>query len=348
MLEIDGSYGEGGGQILRSSLTLAAITGRSVRLINIRDRRSNPGLRPQHLTAVRAAATLCQAELVGDELGSQTLIFAPQSVTQPGSYTFDVNDATQTGSAGATTLVLQTVLLPLALASGSSHLTLLGGTTVPRSPSALYIDKVYLPTLFEMGVRAKLSHPIWGFFPVGGGQLEVEIRGGVQLRGQAFDVRGDMIRVEGSAFAAHLPSHIPQRMTDRARNILRDAGFETHIVPEHVPSPGLGTGLFLTARYDHAQAGFLSLGRKRLPSEEVAEIACRELIEHHRTGAAIDPYLGDQLVLPFALAEGASSATISRITRHLFTSVWVTQRFGLARLSVAGDEGEPGSLRASA
>ncbi len=346
MLEIDGSFGEGGGQTVRSALTLSVITGRAIRLTRIRAQRSKPGLRPQHLTAVRAAAMLCRAHISGDTLGSSEITFEPQAACAAGTYRFDVAAATPSGSAGAVTLVLQTVLLPLALAQGRSKIMLLGGTTVPLSPPTLYIEKVYLPTLFEMGVRGQLEHRLWGFYPEGGGEVHVEIRGGPHLRGRDFSERGDLLRVEGVAFAAKLPSHIPQRMTNRARSILSDAGLPAHIVPEHVRSPGVGTGLFLCSRYRTSQAGFLSLGRLRLPAEDVAEIGCRALLEHHHTGMAIDPHLADQLVLPFALAEGDSRATISRVTRHLLTNVWVAQQFGYERVTVAGELGEPGVLSA--
>lgn len=344
MLEIDGAYGEGGGQILRSALTLAMIKMCSVRFINIRANRTKAGLRPQHLTAVRAAAALCGAEVEGDVLDSQTLTFVPQHSTQAGNYIFDVNAASHSGSAGSVALILQTVLLPLALASGPSEVELLGGTAVPMSPPVVYLDRVYLPTLFEMGIRAKLTQRLWGFFPEGGGEVEVEVRGDSTLRSCDLTDRGALLRVEGLAFAAKLPSHIPQRMTNRARAILRDAGVESRIIPEHVPSPGVGTGLFLIAHYERARAGFLSLGRRGLSSEEVADIACRELMEYHRTGAACDPHLADQLVLPFILAAGTSRATLSRVTRHLLTNVWVAQQFGFAGISVQGEVGEPGIL----
>ena len=346
MLLIDGAHGEGGGQILRSALSLAVVTGTPVHLTRIRANRSTPGLRPQHLTAVRAAAGLCKAHLEGDALGSQDLLFEPQQPCAAGSYVFDVADAAMGGSAGAVTLVLQTVLLPLALAPGPSEVGLLGGTTVPMSPSATYIEKVYLPSLFEMGVRARLDHRTWGFYPMGGGEVTVEIRGDTQLRGHDFAERGDLLRIEGLAFASKLPSHIPQRMVNRARAILTGADVETHIVPEHVRSPGTGTGLFLCARYETAQAGFLSLGRLKLPSEEVAEIGCRAFLDHHRTGAAVDTHLGDQLVLPFALAKGPSRATVSRVTQHLLTNVWVAQQFGFDSVTVTGDLGASGLLQA--
>ena len=348
---IDGSHGEGGGQILRSALTLAALTGDTVCLENIRANRSKPGLRPQHLTAVRAAAAICNARLTGAELNSQTLTFAPQTPAQAGAYVFDVNDVISSGSAGAMTLVLQTVLLPLALAAGDSRVILRGGTAVPMSPPAPYIEHVYLPTLFEMGVHARLTHRLWGFYPQGGGELEVEIAGRAVLRPLDLTERGAPERVDGIACVAKLPSHIPQRMSDRARAILSQAGLpRVSVEPQHVTSPGTGAGLFLTAHYAQARAGFRALGRRGLPSEEVAELACRELLEHHRTGAAVDPHLGDQLVLPFVLAQGTSRAAnrvcaaISRVTQHLLTNVWVAAHFDLPAARVTGEEGQPGML----
>ncbi len=344
MLVLDGGHGEGGGQILRSALSLSIIMGRAVRLEHIRAHRSKPGLRPQHLTALRAAASLSDAVVTGDELGSETLEFIPQTAVRSGAYCFDMDAAAGRPSAGAVTLVLQTLLLPLALAQGTSILTLRGGTTVPMSPPTLYIEKVYLPVLFDMGVRAKLNHSVWGFNPRGGGEIIVEITGREMLCGIDLTARGKMLRVEGLAFAAKLPSHIPQRMTNRARSLLQKAGFRTQITPEHVPSPGLGTGLFLCARYEHAVAGFSTLGRKRLPSKEVAEMTCRALFAHHHTDAAVDPYLGDQLALPFALAQGASRVSISRVTQHLRTNVWLMHKFGFTSVCVKGKEGKSGML----
>lgn len=351
MVTIDGSYGEGGGQILRSSLTLATLTGQAVQLKNIRANRSKPGLRPQHLTAVRAAARICNAHVENAALNSQTLTFTPQTLPQPGVYVFDVNDAATYASAGATTLILQTLLLPLALASGPSKVTLRGGTHVPMSPPAIYLEQVYLPILFEMGVRARLNHRMWGFAPQGGGELEVEIAGQSRLRPLDLSERGALKSVEGLAFVSELPPHIPQRMSDRATMVLRQAGC-SHVTVEarQVPARGIGTGIFLLAHYESAtcsggaRAGFDALGRRGLASEQVAEMACHNLLGHHCTGAAVDPHLADQLALPFALAGGVSRAHVSRITQHLLANLWVTQQFELAAAHVEGQEGEPGAV----
>ncbi|MGC9358584.1 MAG: RNA 3'-terminal phosphate cyclase, partial [Anaerolineae bacterium] len=220
LLTIDGSYGEGGGQILRSSLTLSALAGKPVRLINVRAGRSKPGLRPQHVTAIRALATISGATVEGDALGSQTLTFQPGEKARPGDYTFDVADAAPGGSAGSVTLILQSILLPLALASGPSRVTLRGGTNVPGSPPDLYIEQVYLPMMGKMGVRAEIAVRRRGFYPRGGGELIVQIPGDASLQPLDLMEPGALQKVRGDAFVSDLPSHIPQRMTNRARGLL--------------------------------------------------------------------------------------------------------------------------------
>ena len=236
----------------------------------------------------------------------------------------------------------------MALADGPSHVVLRGGTAVPMSPPAPYLERVYLPTLARMGVPARLTHRIWGFYPRGGGEIAVEIDGGATLRPLDITERGAPEAVDGVAFVAQLPSHIPQRMSDRARRVLRGAGFRRVTVePRHVTAAGIGTGIFLEARYAHSRAGFSALGRRGLPAEAVADNACGALLRHHTTGAAVDPHLGDQLVLPFALAPGGSRASLSRVTRHLLTNVWVIAQFDLPAPRVEGEEGQPGTLVAS-
>ncbi|MGD2176976.1 MAG: RNA 3'-terminal phosphate cyclase, partial [Anaerolineae bacterium] len=170
---IDGSHGEGGGQILRTSLTLAVLTEQPVRIDRVRAGRRQPGLRPQHLTAVRAAASICDAELEGDALGSQVVTLVAGGPVRPGEYVFDVTEATEGGSAGSVGLILQTVLLPLALGDGASHLTVRGGTHVAWAPSASYVEHVFLPTVARMGVHAEIDVEQWGFYPVGGGAMYV-------------------------------------------------------------------------------------------------------------------------------------------------------------------------------
>lgn len=334
MIKIDGSYGEGGGQVLRTSLSLAAITGQPIRIDRIRAGRQKPGLAAQHLTAVRAAATICQAEVQGDALGSMTLEFIPGSSAQAGRYTFDVSQAREGGSAGTVTLVLQTILLPLALATGDSEVTLRGGSHVTFSPPFTYIEQVYLPMLNRMGVQASARLSAWGWYPQGGGEVELLLSGGSKLRGLNLLERGDLRQVRGLAVVTELPSHIPQRMASRAENLLHQADLKAHVQPLRERGVGPGAGIFLTAEYENSLAGFSTLGRVGLPAEKVAQMACEELLDFHKTGAPVDVHLADQLLLPAALALEASQFRVAQINTHLTTNAWVIEQFGVARITV--------------
>ncbi len=345
MLTIDGSHGEGGGQILRTALALSAITGQPARIERIRASRKNPGLRPQHLTAVRAAAAICAAQLEGDDLGSQALTFVPGSSPRPGEYTFDVAEAAQGGSAGSVGLVLQTVLLPLATGAEESRLTLRGGTHVPWAPPVSYLIHVFLPTLRQMGIHVQIELARWGFYPAGGGEISVQIAG----REGPWHVvqliqRGDLQRVWGTAAAMNLPAHIPQRMATRARNVLAEAGIQAQVEPQRLRGSGPGAGVFLFAEYDRVTGGFTTYGQKGLPAERVAEAACRDLLAHHCSNSPVDPYLADQLVLSMALAAGESRVATSRISQHLLTNIWVARQFLSRHLSIEGALGEPGVI----
>ncbi len=345
ILEIDGSIGEGGGQVLRTALTLSALTGRPVEIRNIRAGRPNPGLQPQHLTAVHAAAAICRARTEGAALGSQTLQFAPQSPPRPGEYVFDVTEVAERGSAGAVGLVFQTIFLPLALVPGESILILRGGTHVPWAPSVDYLQEVFLPTVARMGLEAEMDLIAWGFYPVGGGEVRVRIRGrSGPLSPITLTERGEARRVRGRAVASNLPAHIPQRMVDRARNLLARVGLKADLQPLVTRGAGPGAGIFLVVDYEHLRAGFSAYGRKGVPSEHVAEEACRELLTHHERGAPVDPHLADQILLPMALAAGTSRLITSAVTGHLLTNLTVIQAFLPVQATVEGEIGHPGSV----
>lgn len=345
-LEIDGSIGEGGGQVLRTALTLSVLTGQPVEIRNIRAGRPNPGLQPQHLTAVYAAAALCQAQVEGAALGSQTLRFAPQNPPRPGEYIFDVTEVAGRGSAGAVGLVFQTLFLPLALMPGESLVVLRGGTHVPWAPSVDYLQEVFLPTVAQMGLNAEIDLVAWGFYPVGGGEVRVRIRGrSGPLSPLNLTERGNVRRVRGRAVVSNLPSHIPQRMVDRARSLLNQAGLRADLQPMVTRGTGPGAGIFLVVDYEHVRAGFSAYGRKGVPSEQVAEEACRELLAHHESGAPVDPHLADQLLLPMALAEGTSRFVTSAVTGHLLTNLTVVRAFfPTIQATVDGEAGRPGSI----
>ncbi len=338
MLYLDGSYGEGGGQILRTSLSLAAITGQPIRIDHIRAKRAKPGLAIQHLTGVRAVAALCEAQVQGDRVGSMQLEFIPSQPVQAGRYTFDVAEMAGTGSAGAVTLILQTILLPLALTKGESIVTLRGGTFVPWSPPASYIEQVYLPFVQQMGVQATVNLHAWGWYPRGGGELQLQVTGnsgGVgSLKGIHILERGALQQIRGLAIATELPSHIPQRMASRAENLLTQAHLKAQVKPLRERGIGPGTGIFLMAEYEHTRTGFGAIGKIGLPAEQVAAIATQELLDFHATGAPVDVHLADQLLLPAALASQVSQYRVAQISTHLMTNAWVIEQFGLAKTTI--------------
>jgi len=337
-LLIDGAHGEGGGQILRTALALSAIMGRPLRIERIRALRRNPGLAAQHLTAVRAVADICKASVLGGTLGSVALDFAPNSPVVAGRYVFDVGLAREGGSAGAVMLIVQTILLPLAFADADSIVELHGGTHMPWSPPFDYVRDTWLPQLSRLGIESSVELDAWGWYPVGKGLVRARIcgRGGASAPLKPLDLgeRGPLLRIQGRAVAANLPSHIPQRMADRARSLLMPLGVNLSIGPLSVCAACPGAGLFLTAEYANSNCGFSAIGKIGKPSEQVAEEAVGELLRHHWSAAALDRHLGDQILLPLCFARSPSRFSVTELTPHLETNAWVIEQFGLARVDL--------------
>ncbi|HZD10763.1 MAG TPA: RNA 3'-terminal phosphate cyclase [Candidatus Binatia bacterium] len=337
---IDGSKGEGGGQVLRTSLSLAAVTGRVLRMINIRAGRSRPGLRPQHLTAVRAVAAVCDAQLRGDEIGSPQLTFAPQASPHGDEYVFDVRDAAEHGSAGSVTLIFQAMLWPLLFADRPSQVTLRGGTHVPFSPPYHYLENVFHPAARRFGAEFHLDLGAWGWLPVGDGEIKAAITPVRQLQAVIFE-RPALDVVHGAAAVTNLPSDIAQRMANRASNLLREQELQPDIRPvrERAASPGAGIFLWLP------QAGYGQLGRKGYPADKVAEDAVAELLTFIDNGfAAVDHHLADQLLIPMGLARGRSAFTTHLLSSHTFTNASVMRRWLDVEVSISGGLTEAGSV----
>ncbi len=342
-MRIDGSQGEGGGQILRTALSLSALLGKEVEFERIRAGREKPGLRPQHLTGVRALARIAGARVEGDEIGSQSLTFSPGKV-RGGAYRFNV--AEERGSAGSVTLILQVLLLPLCFGPSSSQVTLLGGTHVPWSPPFHYLSTVLLPTLGRMGLRCEAEIEKWGWYPKGGGIVRIKTFPVRELKPIDLSTRGRPRSIVGISATSNLPAHIALRQKERAHQRVKESLdlIADIIIMDKAPSPGQGTTLFLRLESEGGVSGFSALGRRGKRAEEVADEAVGQLAEYMDSGGCIDPYLSDQLIPFAALAKGKSIFTVSRITRHLLTNIWVVKQFLDVRIDVEGREGEPGRV----
>ncbi len=338
---LDGSRGEGGGQILRTGLALCGLMGRPLEIAHIRSGRRKPGLAAQHLTGVRAVARVTGGTVEGAELGSQKLRFVPGPI-RGGDFILDVSEVQ--ASAGSVGLLFQAVLPVLAYAPEPSALTLKGGTHVNWAPPLHYLRDALLPALRMLGLWADIDIETWGWYPGGGGVATARTRPVTELRPIRLVARPDLERLELLSVVSNLPVQIARRQQDRAQRRLRDEGITPHIQTAKVPSPGKGTFVFVLAHYEDVRAGFSALGELGKPAERVADKAVDAFFGHHRTGCPVDPHLADQLIPYMALAAGRSELAVSAATRHLMTVAEVTEEITGAEIEVEGEIGKPGKV----
>ncbi len=340
-LQIDGNYGEGGGQILRTTLSLSCILKRPVEIVNIRKGRKIPGLQPQHLTSVNACRRISRARVEGDSLQSEVLRFWPEEA-RGGDFTFDV--AEKKRSAGSTSLVLQALFLPLGQCENGSKIKVLGGTHVPWSPPFHFLKEIFAPMVKEIGCEIDLEIEKWGWYPKGGGEVDCSIQPARKFSPLDLTERGRLLRLSGISAVSNLPDHIAERQKGQAMKVLKGKGFSPEITIVRGPSIGQGTFFFLKAEFENSMAGFAALGERGKRAEKVAEEACDDFLQFTQSGATVDPHLADQLVPYLALADGKSTFTVSRITKHLLTNVWVVKQFLQTEIQIEGAEGEQGKL----
>ena len=329
IIKIDGSSGEGGGQILRTAISLSAVTKKSFEIYNIRANRKVPGLSHQHLQAVNSTAQICNAEVVGNQLRSTDLKFYPAE-TQAGTYHFNI------GTAGSVSLVLQTIFYPLSLANKPSSITIIGGTHVTHSPCVDYLKQQWLYFLKKIGFDAEIQTLKAGFYPRGGGEILVKINPSNPQYPLWINDRGKLIQVEGLSTVSNLDMNIAQRQQLQARKRLLEHNIPHEISLEEIPSFGKGTMLLLVGKFEHSQCCYFSLGAIGKRAETVADEACNEFFCFLKTRGVIDEYLADQLILPLALTKGTSQFITPRITQHLLTNMEIVKLFLPVTIDVSG------------
>jgi RNA 3'-terminal phosphate cyclase (ATP) len=336
LISIDGGRGEGGGQIVRTALTLAAVTGQGFEITRIRAGRGRPGLRPQHVAAVRAVAMACGAKVGGVFDGSPDLRFEPGALA-PGAFRFEI------GTAGAVTLVLQAVL-PVLAASGESRLEVTGGTHVPRSPSYHYLARHWAAAVEGLGLRARFRLERAGFYPRGGGEVRAEVLPWTRAAGFSLEERGELLAVRGVSGAARLKGDVPARQRDAAQDVLwerRRLEASWELVDPPAESPG--AFLLLEAVFEKGRAAFGFLGGRAQGAEGLGDRAARRLLKFLDEEGAVDAQLADQLAVPLALSRGGGRITTPEVTSHMKTVASVVSLFGIPARTW-GRHGGPGGL----
>jgi RNA 3'-terminal phosphate cyclase (ATP) len=338
LIPLDGAEGEGGGQILRSALTLSAVTGQGFRVERIRARRLRPGLRPQHLAAVRAAGLACGAEVHGAFDGSPDLRFLPGRAGA-GEFRFDI------GTAGAATLVLQTVVPILATAADPSRVEVCGGTHVPRSPSFHFLSRHWCEAVGRLGLVAPVELVRGGFMPRGGGEIRAWTSPWTLPAALDLSKRGALVAVRGISGHARARGDAAQRAADAARQRLWEARrLETQWDVIELASASPGAFLQVEAVFENGRAAFGLLGERGVRAEALGERAARRVLRFlEDEEAAVDPWLADQLAVPFAVARGGGRLSTSEVTSHLETVASVVRAFGI-EARTWGRRGGPGGL----
>jgi RNA 3'-phosphate cyclase len=327
MIEIDGSEGEGGGQVLRSALALSTLTGEAFTITRIRAKRDRPGLAAQHLTAVEGVRVLSEAKVTGARIGSTELSFEPGRVAG-GKHRLDV------GTAGSITLVLQACLLALAKCDQEVQLKVTGGTNVRWSPGIDYYQSVLFPLMRRLGAEIELEVMQRGFYPEGGGDVSVKV--GPWMGHGPFNVedRGALLGIGGVCFSRNLPLHVCQRTSDAVRKAF--LGMTPRIGNDLRQGPSTGAGIQLWAEYENTLLGGDSLGERGLPAEKVGEAAASALRQEIDSPATLDIHAADQILPYLALSSAPSRFCVREMSGHLSTQAELVHRFLDAEVRMRG------------
>ncbi|QLC49002.1 RNA 3'-terminal phosphate cyclase [Methanolobus zinderi] len=324
MIEIDGSFGEGGGQILRTAVSLAAVIGKDITIKNIRKNRPNPGLKPQHMKSIELAALISGAGVRGLHPGSTEICFSPVEIK-------GIDTTIDIGTAGSIPLLLQCIMPAACASDGNISLRIRGGTDVDWSPSVDYLKHVTLNALSEMGYRASIRTIARGYYPKGGGLVEVVIEPAGLKEYHYFREEEN---ISGISHASNLPEHVARRQAESAKSLLREHGFECDILVEDNNYLSTGSGVNLWSGF----IGSVSTGKRGLPAEKVGSRAAKQMAASLQSGAAVDIHLADQLI-PFMGLAGGGSFTTTELSGHLKTNIWVTEQFLDVKFEVKETDG---------
>lgn len=337
MISIDGQMGAGGGQVLRTCLSLSLITGKPFNISNIRAGRKKPGLRAQHLNAVSLSQKIGRAHVEGSILNSTKLTFHPQEILS-GKYRSDI------GTAGSTSLVLQTAYLPLSYGTNPSNLSLIGGTHVPFSPSFDWLSMHWVHYIKSIGIRLSIELAQAGFYPQGRGQILARINPMKQLSGLKISQRGALKQIGGISAVANLDQKIAERQREQVIRRLGSKYPLNGIRIKQLPSKYKGTSITLVCEFEETQCCYSALGAPGKPAEKVADEVCDQVEALLSTEAALDEYLADQMLLPLSLASSKSTYTTAKITDHIRTNADVIQAFINTRIEIIGNTGSTGTI----
>ena len=318
MIIIDGSEGEGGGQVLRYACALSLLTGEPFTIENIRGGREKPGLMRQHVTAIEAACVIGGAECTGLAVGSSRIGFRPGAV-MPGDYHFAV------GTAGSTGLVLQTILVPLMLADAPSRLVIEGGTHAMAAPPFEFLARSLLPVINRMGPTVSAQLIRHGFFPRGGGRIEVDIAPAPLRPVECID-RGEARGVSATAIVAGVPFDVADRELKTARKILTEWPDKAFVARQLPADQGPGNALLIEAEFEHVTEVMSGFGKLGVPAERLAQTAAKRMAGYLASGAFAGPYLQDQLLLPMAFARSGALTTV-KLSEHTRTAASLIERF---------------------
>ncbi|TFG94878.1 RNA 3'-terminal phosphate cyclase [Candidatus Thorarchaeota archaeon] len=345
MIEIDGSYGEGGGQILRTSIALAALTMKPVQISKIRAGRPKPGLKKQHLSGIKLTGELVDASIEGLEVGSTEISFIPNQ-RRSGSFSIDI------GTAGSISLILQAVLPPAVLAPDPVTFRIQGGTDVKWSPPVDYLNNVFSPLLSRLGSIVEIEQKKRGHYPRGGGEVLCRVTPTKELNSLDLIDFGKLSAVAGISHCVRLPAHVAERQASSAEKVIREkfdveVSIETEAYSKNDDKHlGPGSGIVLWADGTNGtRLGSDQLGDRGVPAERVGTKAAEHLVYEISRGKAIDSYLADMIVPYLAVAKGESKIGISEITSHLTTNLWTIEQILGTSMNLEGTIGEPGLLK---